>query len=186
MDTKQKLMLATLQLIAQRGYEGVSIDDIAAKTNNTKGAAYHYFDSKSALYQEALEFLAVYLTSLATVEISPRTSTAEIVKQILATLLPGEFSADAGLAPADVYYLYFDGMRRFPDLKARFQVLTRSYLASILAELRQKLPQQAGEYQEMEALQVLIWLEGISLIQEVTGGLLEQQDIDGLVDRFFA
>jgi AcrR family transcriptional regulator len=36
-------------LITSKGYEQLSIDDVLAATGSSKGAFYHYFDSKSAL-----------------------------------------------------------------------------------------------------------------------------------------
>lgn len=40
---------AAQRLIQSKGYEQLSIEDVLAETGSSKGAFYHYFDSKSAL-----------------------------------------------------------------------------------------------------------------------------------------
>ena len=48
-DTKERIMQAALELFARRGYEAVSVSDIAGAVNLTKGALYRHFDSKRAI-----------------------------------------------------------------------------------------------------------------------------------------
>lgn len=45
-DTKERIMLASLRLFALRGYEGVSVSDIAGELGITKGALYRHFRNK--------------------------------------------------------------------------------------------------------------------------------------------
>ncbi len=182
METKRELLMATLALVSRRGYENVSIDDIAAATNNTKGAVYHYFHSKDDLYKEALDLLAGHLTSLGSLALDERTSPSESMKRILTALVDGDPTVGTGLSTDDVYYLFFDGMRRFPELKKRFQELTRSYLRSVA----DRIAGDSADGRRVEALQFLVWVEGIGLIQAITGGLIGKKDIGDMIDRFFA
>jgi AcrR family transcriptional regulator len=43
------------RLFAERGFEAASIDDIAAAAGVAKGAVYHHFESKEAVFQRVLE-----------------------------------------------------------------------------------------------------------------------------------
>jgi TetR/AcrR family transcriptional repressor of nem operon len=54
-DTRQVLLDAARTLFLSRGYTATGIDDICATAGITKGALFHYFESKHALGQAALE-----------------------------------------------------------------------------------------------------------------------------------
>ncbi len=51
-DAKRRIILAAMEVMAEGGYEKLTIDDVAKKIGVTKGAVYWYFRSKSALIQE--------------------------------------------------------------------------------------------------------------------------------------
>ena len=182
MDTKRELLEATLLLIARRGYENVRIDDIAAATNNTKGAVYHYFSSKQDLYVAALRHLSEHATALASVTVDGETALAESIKRRLTDIVDNDPTDGTDLSSADMYYLFFDGMRRFPDLRGHFQDLGRSYLRSVT----ERITEGSDDDRRIDALQLLVWVEGLSLIQAVTGGLIDKREIGAMVDRFFA
>lgn len=48
-DAKRRIVEAAIDVIAERGCEGMTIDDVAKKIGVTKGAVYWYFASKEAL-----------------------------------------------------------------------------------------------------------------------------------------
>ena len=54
-DAKRRIVLAAMEVMAESGYEKITIDDVAKKIGVTKGAVYWYFRSKSALIQEVSE-----------------------------------------------------------------------------------------------------------------------------------
>ncbi len=71
-QTRQRIVLATAELFARKGFAGTSIADIAEATDLTKGAIYHHFASKSALFYAVLDMV--------------RTSWAEaVVRDVLKT-----------------------------------------------------------------------------------------------------
>jgi AcrR family transcriptional regulator len=49
-ETRQRLIDAARQTIAERGFRGASLDDIAARAGLTKGAVYDNFQSKDDLF----------------------------------------------------------------------------------------------------------------------------------------
>jgi len=53
--TKQEIMLRAEQLFAQRGYESVSMREIAEACDITKANIYYYFKDKESLYLQVLE-----------------------------------------------------------------------------------------------------------------------------------
>lgn len=49
---RRRLLDAATRLFAERGFEGTSVQEIVAAAGVTKGAMYHYFDSKDDLLKE--------------------------------------------------------------------------------------------------------------------------------------
>ena len=52
---KERIITAAFQLFLENGYKGVGLNDIIEKTGLSKGAIYHHFDSKYAIYLAAIE-----------------------------------------------------------------------------------------------------------------------------------
>ena len=53
-DTKEKILLAALRLFAAKGYEAVSVSDIARELGLTKGALYKHYRSKRDIFDSIL------------------------------------------------------------------------------------------------------------------------------------
>ncbi|ABS56084.1 transcriptional regulator, TetR family [Methanoregula boonei 6A8] len=56
-DAKRRIIAAAIDVIAQRGCEGMTVDDVAKKIGVTKGAVYWYFPSKEELMTAVLDSL---------------------------------------------------------------------------------------------------------------------------------
>jgi AcrR family transcriptional regulator len=54
---------AAQQLITAKGYEQMSIQDVLAEAGTSKGAFYHYFDSKAALLEGVIDRMVLDATS---------------------------------------------------------------------------------------------------------------------------
>ncbi len=53
-DTGERILLTALELFAKRGYEAVSISDIAGALRLSKGALYRHYESKRAIFDSIL------------------------------------------------------------------------------------------------------------------------------------
>lgn len=53
--TRRRLLQAAVKLFSERGFHGVSVDEIVARARSNKRMVYHYFGSKTDLYVAALE-----------------------------------------------------------------------------------------------------------------------------------
>lgn len=49
-ETKEKILYTALELFAQRGYDAVSVSDIAGRLGITKGALYRHYKSKRDIF----------------------------------------------------------------------------------------------------------------------------------------
>src|SRR3954447_2976392 len=54
----QDILTAAADVLAERGYHGMSLDEIAERLDLTKATLYHYFPSKEALVSACLEAIA--------------------------------------------------------------------------------------------------------------------------------
>lgn len=54
---------ATLRLIQTKGYEQMSVQDVIDDLGSSRGALYHYFDSKAALLEAAVERMVDIVTA---------------------------------------------------------------------------------------------------------------------------
>ena len=54
-DSKEHILLASLNLFLQKNFKEVTIKEIVEITGLSKGAFYHYFQSKEQLFEEVME-----------------------------------------------------------------------------------------------------------------------------------
>lgn len=100
--TRDALVRAALELIASRGYEGTTVDDIAAAVDVSQRTFFRYFASKEEVlfsrFDEALDLLQDFLDSRPAEE--PVTESLRIASAEFASL-GGTLSADR--ATFDIY-----------------------------------------------------------------------------------
>jgi len=56
-DARRRIIGAAIDVIAERGSDGMTVDDVAKKIGVTKGAVYWYFQSREALLAAVLDSL---------------------------------------------------------------------------------------------------------------------------------
>jgi AcrR family transcriptional regulator len=54
-ETRSKIIESAIRLFSTRGYKAASVDDICTEAGISKGAFYHHFESKQALFVELLD-----------------------------------------------------------------------------------------------------------------------------------
>ena len=54
-ETRAKIMEAAIKLFSTRGYNKASVDDICKEAGISKGAFYHHFETKQALFLALLD-----------------------------------------------------------------------------------------------------------------------------------
>lgn len=63
-DTKTKIFTVAAHLIAEKGYNGVSMREISEKSRVSKPTIYYYFESKELIYKELLNVGLNYITEI--------------------------------------------------------------------------------------------------------------------------
>ncbi len=56
--TRDRLLAASIEVFAAKGYHGAIVDDVVAASGTSKGAFYHYFPSKQGIFLALIDDLA--------------------------------------------------------------------------------------------------------------------------------
>ena len=94
MTVPERLVEVARQLFAAKGFEGTSVQDVVSVAGVTKGAMYHYFDSKDELLAEIyarvlrhqLERLESFVHSDEPVDVRVRGAAADVVVSTIENL----------------------------------------------------------------------------------------------------
>jgi TetR/AcrR family fatty acid metabolism transcriptional regulator len=61
--TRDRIMRSALAVFARKGYHGAAVDDIVRESSTSKGAVYHHFANKEALFLALVDDFAARLAS---------------------------------------------------------------------------------------------------------------------------
>ncbi len=59
-DTKERILMAALEMFSQKGYDGTNIRELAASLGMGKSSIYRHFDSKEEIWDALLDELIAY------------------------------------------------------------------------------------------------------------------------------
>jgi AcrR family transcriptional regulator len=135
---RNEILDAAQRVVYTKGYEQMSIQDILVETKISKGAFYHYFDSKQALLEALIERLA------------------NQVKQVLIPIVE-----DVSLPATDKLLRLFDSASRWKtDRKETLLALVNVWYADENAILRQRV--QNAVIPQIQPLLTTIIYQGVS------------------------
>lgn len=154
-DTKKLIIKVGLKLFLQKSYKEVTMKELLYATHLSKGAFYHYFESKEQLFKVIVSLFF----NLGTIDYSefPQDSLDQFYHQYVDSVaesmrqLNEYIGGEEGAAPYNYFLILFDALRLFPeflemeqkqyhqDLKAWELVIGR---AKRKKEIRSKTPDQ--------------------------------------------
>ena len=120
----ERLVAAATRLFAEHGYEATTVQDVVEAAGVTKGAMYHYFDSKDALLYEIYHrLLAMQASRLEEISAGPgdpgrrlRLAAVDVVETTAANLDAGiVFFRSQHLLAADQHKLVRTERRRYHE-----------------------------------------------------------------------
>jgi len=84
LDIKTRILLAAEDLFAEKGFDGVSIEEIAKKAEANKSLIYYYFSSKEGLLAGIMQKqLSEFDSIISKIEIKPGSDIKSIVKELI-------------------------------------------------------------------------------------------------------
>ena len=95
-ETRNRIMDASVELFSERGFNLTSVDDICEKAGVSKGAFYHHFESKHALF---LALLDSWLKNIDNAIKASRDKSVPETFELITQSFPYIFSSASGYLP---------------------------------------------------------------------------------------
>src|SRR5699024_4868581 len=124
-DTREHILEVSLLLFLQKSYKAVTLSEIVKRTGMSKGAFYHYFDSKQELFEEVVKF---YFGDVLNIQFSSynQNSLKEFYEDFLKHNFYkiGDFEkvnrTNEDIRNLNQYFLLFDAITQFPEFRKKF------------------------------------------------------------------
>ena len=178
-STRDRILAASFQLFLQHGFDGTGLSQILSATDLSKGAFYHHFATKEALYREVIA--KFFLEPVRHFDFDGfDAQQLRDSRDILAGAyveLPGAVTA-AGIDMARYFALFFEAFSRLDDFRAEM----RTYYQTLLQSLARRAFDQYEvdpKTAEAHALNIIASLEGRLFLNAVFGS----EGVGPLVDR---
>jgi TetR/AcrR family fatty acid metabolism transcriptional regulator len=134
--TRERILQAALQVFAEKGYHRAAVDDVVRVSGTSKGAVYHHFPNKEALFLALVDELSARLATAVTTAI--QTSQGAVAK-VEAALQAGlqtfarhrELARILLLEPVSLGQAY---EAKRAEVHGRFAALIQIYLDQAVAE----------------------------------------------------
>jgi AcrR family transcriptional regulator len=123
-NTKEHILKIALGLFLRKSFKEVTMNEIVKKTEMSKGAFYHYFESKEQLF---LEILNSYFVGSMVLDYSKLSKDSlyqfsrDYISEITQRLQISEKKQNVSLSNVNFYFLIFDGAKRFPEFRKKMR-----------------------------------------------------------------
>lgn len=125
-DTREHILRTSLKLFLQKNFKEVTMKEIVEHTKLSKGAFYHYFNSKEQVFEEVIDYFYADFMN-AGFESYNHDSLAGFFKDYLddignkvnsAKIVDGDGKMEFS---ANHYFLLFDALKMLPSFKEKLQ-----------------------------------------------------------------
>ncbi|NBB28808.1 TetR/AcrR family transcriptional regulator [Cellulophaga sp. BC115SP] len=145
-NSREHILQTAFKLLLQKSYHEVTMQDIVQVSGMSKGAFYHYFNSKEAVFKEVVQhfFQESVHGNLSNIQ---SISLWEFCVQYINLLINriakynAETGDSSGVLRANQYILIFDAMKMFPEFRDMQQKLQQQELetwTNVVAQARSK------------------------------------------------
>ena len=169
-QSREKILSSARQLFSTQGFDAVTVDQVMADCGMTRGAFYAHFDSKSALYNEALMFSAGH-SRLG----NPKPDSLD-TRQWLLRQLDGYLSLEhvRGEQPCPLAFMANDITSRDPQ--------TRQTYATAYQRMNSKLLELISSYTDADIAQVQsltsLMIGAVAVARAMPDETMAQQHLD--------
>ncbi len=127
MNTRIKIIEEATELMLIKGYENVSLNEIAKKVGIAKPSIYYYFESKEKLFYEIIqEFFkegSKWIESFTKENISFKEALFDFLKKMSETLAYfDQISINDKSKRLGYYYLLFDAFKNFKEINEQYEL----------------------------------------------------------------
>jgi AcrR family transcriptional regulator len=136
LGTRDRILDAALDVFARKGYHRASVDDIVRVSSTSKGAVYHHFPNKEAVFLALVDDFAARLAAAVAAAVAARHGALGRVEgalvAALTTFAENERLARLILLEAVSLGSLYQAKRR--EVAGRFAALIRGYLDEAVAD----------------------------------------------------
>jgi TetR/AcrR family transcriptional repressor of nem operon len=127
-DTRSHILAVSLRLFLQKNFKEVTMQEIVRETGMSKGAFYHYFESKEKLFHEIIDhfFSAILEFDF---ELLPSESLfgfyrgyAQLVNSQRLDFLTDEEGKGKDFINLNFFSLLFDAFKLFPEFRSKMEL----------------------------------------------------------------
>ena len=190
METRQNIIRTALRVFLAEGYAGASLKEVAREAGVTKGAIYHYFESKEELFAEAVSFLTQGMREWSAERFGSLGTAKEALAAILGSARPmadafGELAGEDRSTHAHSFVsVLLDAARGSEAVRRRMSAVyaeTRGNLERLLTDAQERGEIRGDIDPAALALEINAFMEGILLL----ACLDESLDLDTVGERVF-
>lgn len=167
---KERIIAAAFQLFLKKGYQSVSLKDIIAESQLSKGAIYHHFESKYAIYLAAVEeyyFNLLKYAAHVSEDLPFRQRIRLCYEQAVHLFDTIEQIGETGVSfPIRTYFIFQLESERDETIRVRVQTAMETYRQEVI-EIVQAAIHEGGIKVALTAetigLQIMTMIEGIAM-----------------------
>lgn len=139
-ETKTQILQVAFKLFLQKSFKEVTLNEIVAATKLSKGAFYHYFESKEQLFKEVITFYYVNMSGVGFSAFSHSSLRSFLEDYSKAVTAAGKIFGMDGTnkQPGINYFLHlFDAYRMLPEFKEQTSLVRKTQLEGWTKIIRQ-------------------------------------------------
>ena len=122
-DNRSYILATAFKLFFQKGYKSVTMSDLVKESGLSKGAFYHYFNSKEELYKHSMDmFIDHYLKNFAltfNTEISLKENLIALYDQFIPITDNMNTSSQEAVESLSNYLIFLQSLMRKPDYRVK-------------------------------------------------------------------
>jgi AcrR family transcriptional regulator len=195
METKEHIMNVALKLFLQKNYKEVTMKEIVKKTGLSKGAFYHYFESKEKLFLEVINNFFSYVINVDFNDYSREslhqfyTDCNDKLDTLSFNFNKDEEEAEKNFFNMNFFFLIFDALKLFPEFREKMEDYHERELKAWMDIIKQA--KKTGEIKSLMsdkhiAMIFIHTADGISLDLMLGGGIENlKKEIKSLWDKFY-
>ena len=195
MNTKEHILGVTLKLFLQKNFKEVTMKEIVRKTGLSKGAFYHYFESKEQLFLEVLNLFYLTVMNIDYDRYSKDTlyqfyNDCSNDRDTTMIKFPQDAEEDEeNYFNMNFFFLIFDGLKFFPEFRERMEDFQKKELKAwtgVIKRAREKGEIKSPLSDKHIAMIFIHTSDGVAM-NLILGGKAKnlKKEIKSIWDRFY-
>ncbi len=184
-DPRQEILRASARLFQQQGYDGTSMNDIAAALKLSKGGLYHHFQSKDEILFDLMN-QAMDITEERVIKVARGISDPE---ERLRAVIRLHIGVVLSQSDWEITVMLHENHPLPPPLRKRINARKKDYIhfvENLVAEVQRKRPSPSNINPRAAAFALLGMINWIYQWYKPQGTLQEEQLARQYTDIFFA